>query len=101
MIEQKSDREARNSETPSSGRGAFSLDIFNVRSAIMRRDLIVVPQGTPEDKLIDLWVRLKKSEHTQRAYRRDIEVFRAFVEKPLAEVTLEDALDFCDNLDEI
>ena len=67
----------------------------------MRRDLIVVPQGTTEDKLIDLWVRLKKSEHTQRAYRRDIEVFRAFVEKPLAEVTLEDALDFCDNLDEI
>ena len=67
----------------------------------MRRDLMVVPEGTTEDKLIELWVRLKKSEHTQRAYRRDIEVFRAFVEKPLDQVTLEDALDFCDNLDEI
>jgi integrase/recombinase XerD len=67
----------------------------------MRRDLMVIPEGTPEEKLIELWVRLKKSEHTQRAYRRDIEVFRAFVEKPLATVTLEDALDFCDNLDEI
>jgi integrase/recombinase XerD len=67
----------------------------------MRRDLMIVPQGTTEDKLIELWVRLKKSEHTQRAYRRDIEVFRAFVEKPLDQVTLEDALDFCDNLDEI
>jgi integrase/recombinase XerD len=61
---------------------------------------MIVPEGTTEDKLIELWVRLKKSEHTQRAYRHDIEIFRDFVEKPLAEVTLEDALDFCDNLDE-
>jgi len=66
-----------------------------------RRDLIIVPDGTTEDKLIELWIRLKKSEHTQKAYRRDIEIFRAFVEKPLNQVTLEDALDFCDNLDEI
>lgn len=67
----------------------------------MRRDLAIVPAGTTEEKLIELWVRLKNSSHTQRAYRRDIEVFRDFVEKPLAVVTLEDALDFCDNLDEI
>ncbi len=67
----------------------------------MRRDLMIVPDGTTEDKLIELWIRLKKSIHTQRAYRRDIEVFRAFVEKPLDQVTLEDALDFCDNLDEL
>ena len=67
----------------------------------MRRNLAVVPDGTTEDKLIELWVRLKKSVHTQRAYRHDIEVFRDFVEKPLAAVTLEDALDFCDNLDEL
>lgn len=67
----------------------------------MRRDLAIVPEGTTEDKLIELWIRLKKSEHTQRAYRRDIEVFRDFVDKPLIDVTLEDALDFCDNLDEL
>ena len=67
----------------------------------MRRDVAVVPEDTTEDKLIELWIRLKKSPHTQRAYRRDIEVFSAFVEKPLASVTLEDALDFCDNLDEL
>jgi site-specific recombinase XerD len=65
----------------------------------MHRDLAIVPEGTTEDKLIELWVRLKKSEHTQRAYRHDIEVFRDFVEKPLAAVTLEDALDF--RLDEL
>src|SRR5712692_5118055 len=67
----------------------------------MRRDLAVVPEGTTEDKLIELWVRLKKSEHTRRAYRRDIQFFRDFVEKPLAEVTLEDALNFCESLDEL
>ena len=67
----------------------------------MRGDLVIVPQGTTEDKLIELWIRLKKSQHTQRAYRRDIEVFRSFVEKPLSEVTLEDALDFHDILDEL
>lgn len=27
----------------------------------MRRDLMVVPEGTTEDKLIELWVRLKKT----------------------------------------
>lgn len=67
----------------------------------MRRDVVIVPENTTEDKLIELWIRLKKSEHTQRAYLRDITVFRDFVRKPLAEVTLEDALDFCDNLDEM
>ena len=67
----------------------------------MKRNLVIVPEGTTEEKLIELWVRLKKSPHTQRAYRRDIEIFRAFVEKPLASVTLEDALDFYDNLNEI
>ena len=67
----------------------------------MKREVAIVPEDTTEDKLIELWIRLKKSPHTQRAYRRDIEVFHAFVEKPLASVTLEDALDFCDNLDEL
>ncbi len=67
----------------------------------MHRDLAIVPEGTTEDKLIELWVRLKKSPHTQRAHRRDIQFFRDFIEKPLADLTLEDALDFCDSLDEL
>jgi integrase/recombinase XerD len=66
-----------------------------------QRRYAIVPQGTTEDKLIDLWVRLKKSPHTQSAYRRDIEVFRETVGKPLASVTLEDAIDFCETLDEL
>ncbi len=67
----------------------------------MRRDVAVIAAGTTEDKLIELWVRLKSSPHTQRAYRRDVQVFRDYVEKPLTDVTLEDALDFCDVLDEL
>src|SRR5260370_3428253 len=67
----------------------------------MHRDLAVVPEGTTEDKLIELWVRLKKSTRTEGAYKRDIQFFRDFGEKPLATVTLEDALDFCDSLDEL
>ncbi len=67
----------------------------------MTRELTLIPEGTTEEKLIDLWVRLKKSQHTQRAYRRDIQVFRDVVEKPLIAVTLEDALDFHDLLDEL
>ena len=66
-----------------------------------RRELTLIPEGTTEEKLIELWVRLKKSQHTQRAYRRDIQVFRDVVEKPLIAVTLEDALDFHDLLDEL
>ena len=68
---------------------------------MMRRDVAVIAAGTTEDKLIELWVRLKNSPHTQRAYRRDVQVFRDYVEKPLTDVTLEDALDFCDVLDEL
>ncbi|MBV9689001.1 MAG: tyrosine-type recombinase/integrase [Ktedonobacteraceae bacterium] len=67
----------------------------------MHHRYAVVPKDTTEEKLIELWIRLKKSSHTQRAYRRDINIFRDFVEKPLASVTLEDAIDFCDNLDEL
>ena len=67
----------------------------------MQHQSAMVPLDTTEDKLIDLWVRLKKSPHTQRAYRRDIEAFREIVGKPLATVTLEDAIDFCENLDEL
>ncbi|HLI88049.1 MAG TPA: tyrosine-type recombinase/integrase [Ktedonobacteraceae bacterium] len=67
----------------------------------MQREYSIIPQDTPEDKLIDLWVRTKKSQHTRSAYRHDIEVFREFVGKPLASVTLEDAIDFCEGLDEL
>ncbi|MBE3558293.1 MAG: tyrosine-type recombinase/integrase [Ktedonobacteraceae bacterium] len=67
----------------------------------MQHEYALVPHDATEEHLIDLWVRLKKSPHTQEAYRRDIEAFREFVGKPLAAVTLEDAVSFCEHLDEL
>ncbi|HZU03379.1 MAG TPA: tyrosine-type recombinase/integrase [Ktedonobacteraceae bacterium] len=58
----------------------------------------LIPANTTEDKLIDLWLRLKKSAHTRRSYSRSIRQFQQFVRKPLREVTLEDAIRFCEAL---
>jgi len=58
----------------------------------------LIPVDTTEDKLIDLWLRLKKSVHTRRSYSRAIRQFQQFVVKPLREVTLEDAIRFCESL---
>lgn len=59
---------------------------------------LIVAQDATEDHIIDLWVRLKKSPQTRRAYRHDVDVFRSFCKKPLASVTLEDALDYLEAL---
>jgi integrase/recombinase XerD len=66
----------------------------------MNHDLIIAPDSS-EDHVIELWVRLKRSLATQRAYRHDIDVFRSFVKKPLVSVTLEDALNFVEALDDL
>lgn len=52
-------------------------------------------------QLVALWLRGKRSPHTQRAYAREAERFLAFVGQPLRSVTLEDALDFADSLREL
>jgi integrase/recombinase XerD len=46
-----------------------------------------------DDQLIQLWLH-QKSTHTQRAYRSDVERFRAFVQKPLQAVTVLDIQSF-------
>lgn len=47
----------------------------------------------PDGQLVDLWLN-GRSPHTQRAYRADIERFRARVGKPLALATLADLQAF-------
>ncbi len=53
-----------------------------------------VPQssssGENDAAFIELWLSLKVSTHTRRAYAADVERFRMFVEKPLGRVTLAD-----------
>lgn len=52
-----------------------------------------------DDHLIRMWIH-GKSPHTQRNYRRIVAGFRAFVDVPLAGVTLSDLQDYADSLTE-
>jgi integrase/recombinase XerD len=45
---------------------------------------------TSDPQLLSLWLSLKTSRHTRRAYASDTATFLAFVHKPLASVTLSD-----------
>src|SRR5437016_2683314 len=46
---------------------------------------------------IELWLH-DRPAHTQRAYRREIERFRMFTQKPLPLITLEDMQAYQDSL---
>jgi site-specific recombinase XerD len=46
--------------------------------------------GSQDARLVDLWLSLKTSPHTRRAYAREAARFLSFVAKPLAWVTLAD-----------
>jgi integrase/recombinase XerD len=46
--------------------------------------------GSPDSQLLELWLSLKTSGHTRRAYAADAAGFLAFVKKPLSQVTLTD-----------
>lgn len=56
-----------------------------------------VHQGSTDEHLVDLWLH-GRSEHTQRAYRADVDRFLAFVAAPLTTVTLGDVQAFADSL---
>jgi len=46
--------------------------------------------GSEDTKLVELWLSMKTSPHTRRAYAADVTRFLAYVNKPLAWVTLSD-----------
>jgi integrase/recombinase XerD len=46
--------------------------------------------GSHDGTLIELWLSLKTSSHTRRAYAAEVARWRAFVNKPLSSVTLTD-----------
>jgi site-specific recombinase XerD len=46
--------------------------------------------GSQDAKLVELWLSMKTSPHTRRAYAAEVARFRVFVKKPLAWVTLAD-----------
>jgi Phage integrase, N-terminal SAM-like domain len=61
-------------------------------------DAPALPQACSDAHLIEIWLH-GRSLHTQRAYRADIDRFRAGAGKPLPAVTLSDLQDFADSLD--
>jgi integrase/recombinase XerD len=54
--------------------------------------------GSQDAKLVELWVSMKTSRHTRRAYSADAGRFVAFVAKPLSWVTLADLQAFAAQL---
>lgn len=53
-----------------------------------------------DDHLIDLWLRNKRSENTQKAYRRDVKEFLQFVDTDVGSVVLEDMISYREHLEE-
>ncbi len=56
--------------------------------------------GSNDPHLVELWVSLKVSSHTRRAYAADVGRFLAFVEKPLAWMTLADVQAYATALEQ-
>ena len=54
--------------------------------------------GSQDGRLVELWLAMKASGHTRRAYATDVHRFREFVGKPLIRVTLADLQDWADHL---
>ena len=66
-------------------------------SAELARPTVPTIVATQDDQLLDIWLH-GRSPHTQRAYRADIERFRAATPKALGAVTLADLQEFADSL---
>ena len=54
--------------------------------------------GSQDPKLVELWLSMKTSPHTRRAYAAEVARFLAFVNKPLSWVTLTDLQAWADHL---
>jgi site-specific recombinase XerD len=57
-------------------------------------------RAASDDHLLELWLH-GRSAHTERAYRADVERFRAYLGKPLAQASLADLQQFADELGEL
>jgi integrase/recombinase XerD len=51
-----------------------------------------------DDHLVRSWLRSHRSSHTQDAYARDVARFRAFIQKPLGAIGIDDLHDYADSL---
>src|SRR4051812_26964973 len=58
------------------------------------------PDGSNDPHLVELWLSLKISSHTRRAYAADVHRFTEFVGKPLGWVTLADVQAYATALEQ-
>jgi site-specific recombinase XerD len=54
--------------------------------------------GSQDAKLVELWLSMKTSSHSRRAYAAEVARFLAFVKKPLSWVTLTDLQAWAEHL---
>jgi len=66
------------------------LSAMNQLTVVAPSGLGSAPDGSPDQNLVALWLSLKTSRHTRRAYAAEATRFLGFVQKPLASVTLPD-----------
>lgn len=59
--------------------------------------LSIVQQASNDQMLIEMFLH-NRSSHTQRAYRRDVESFLEYVNKPIRQITLADLQQYSDSL---
>src|SRR5215469_3321600 len=71
---------------------------MNQLSVVPSSGLGAAHDGSQDAKLVELWLSLKTSPHTRRAYAADVARFLAFVSKPLSWVILTDLQAWADHL---
>src|SRR5579872_1040488 len=54
--------------------------------------------GSQDGRLVELWLAMKASGHTRRAYAADVLRFLEFIRKPLVRITLADLQDWAAHL---
>jgi integrase/recombinase XerD len=64
-------------------------------------DYALVGRDTTDDRLIEMWLKKGKSENTKEAYRRDIDLFKSRVPKPIQAIMLSDLQEFSDSLESV
>ena len=69
-------------------------NIYRAILASMGQLTVIAPSGLgpahdglQDPQLVDLWLSMKTSRHTRRAYQADVSRFLVFVAKPLSWVT--------------
>jgi integrase/recombinase XerD len=63
---------------------------MNQLSVVPPSSLDSAQDGSQDARLVELWLSLKASPHTRRAYAAEIARFLAFIQKPLSWITLAD-----------